>query len=62
MSTPVTIIGAGPGDTEAALTEYERALFPRSIEATAEGSEAHELLFGAGTPYALLGIDPGDRP
>ncbi|MET0424532.1 MAG: NAD(P)/FAD-dependent oxidoreductase [Actinoplanes sp.] len=47
---------AHPGDVETALTAYEKALFPRSAEAAADGAEGHELLFGAGAPYALLGL------
>lgn len=36
-------IAAHPDDTEAALTEYEQAMFPRSAEAaTFEGAEAHD--------------------
>jgi 2-polyprenyl-6-methoxyphenol hydroxylase-like FAD-dependent oxidoreductase len=51
-------IAAHPGDVEAALTEYEQAMFPRSAEAAAEGTEGHELLFGDGTPYVLLQQQP----
>jgi 2-polyprenyl-6-methoxyphenol hydroxylase-like FAD-dependent oxidoreductase len=46
-------IAAHPGDVEAALSAYEEAMFPRSAKAAAEGAEGHELLFGAGAPYAL---------
>ncbi|GAA4260163.1 hypothetical protein GCM10022255_087730 [Dactylosporangium darangshiense] len=31
-------------------------MFPRSTEAAAEGAEGHDLLFGEGIPYALLGM------
>ena len=49
-------LAAHPNDVEAALTEYEQALFPRS---TAEAAEAHrdfELIFGTDTPRSLLGL------
>jgi 2-polyprenyl-6-methoxyphenol hydroxylase-like FAD-dependent oxidoreductase len=52
-------IVAHPGDVEAALTAYEMDLFPRSAAAAAEGTEGHQLLFGAGAPYAMLGLEPG---
>ncbi|HTJ33269.1 MAG TPA: FAD-dependent monooxygenase [Dactylosporangium sp.] len=45
-----------PDDVETAVIEYERAMFPRSTEAAVEGAEGHDLLFGEGTPYALLGM------
>ncbi|OLR94567.1 FAD-dependent oxidoreductase [Actinokineospora bangkokensis] len=45
---------AHPGDVEAALAEYERALFPRSAEAAAGGEELHARMFGPGAPRALL--------
>ncbi|MGW4945708.1 FAD-dependent oxidoreductase [Actinoplanes sp. NPDC004185] len=50
-------IAARPHDIESALTEYEQAMFARSTEAAAEGARTHELLFGRGAPYALLGMD-----
>ena len=34
---------AHPGDVEAALAEYERALFPRSAAAAVDGAEAFRL-------------------
>jgi transposase InsO family protein len=34
---------------------------PRSTAAAAEGAEGHELLFGEGTPYVLLGMDTDDQ-
>ena len=55
-------IAAHPGDAETALTEYEQVMFARSAEAAADGSQGHELLFGEGTPYALLGMDTDGRP
>ena len=49
-------IAARPDDIEAALNEYEQAMFSRSAEAALEGNRTHELLFGAGAPYSLLGM------
>ncbi|WP_432837481.1 FAD-dependent oxidoreductase [Dactylosporangium sp. CA-092794] len=49
-------IAAHPGDVEAALAEYERALFPRSAEAAADGAHMHNLLFGDDTPHSLIGL------
>lgn len=45
-------IAAHPDDVEAALTEYEQALFPRSAAAAAEAAHLHELCFGANAPGA----------
>jgi 2-polyprenyl-6-methoxyphenol hydroxylase-like FAD-dependent oxidoreductase len=47
-------IAAYPDDIEAALTEYEQAMFPRSTEAATEGPQLHELLFGDDTPHGLI--------
>jgi 2-polyprenyl-6-methoxyphenol hydroxylase-like FAD-dependent oxidoreductase len=47
-------IAAHPGDTEAALTAYEEAMFPRS---EAEAADAHlmlELCLGDRAPFALI--------
>ncbi|MEU8231408.1 NAD(P)/FAD-dependent oxidoreductase [Actinoplanes sp. NPDC048967] len=49
-------IAARPDDIEAALIEYEQAMFARSAEAAREGARTHELLFGADAPYSLLGL------
>ncbi|GAB3964361.1 NAD(P)/FAD-dependent oxidoreductase [Plantactinospora veratri] len=54
-------IAAHPDDVEAAIAAYEQAMFPRSTEAAAEGTEGHKLLFGEGTPYVMLGLDPDDK-
>ncbi|MFD9891306.1 FAD-dependent oxidoreductase [Amycolatopsis sp. NPDC059027] len=40
-------LAAHPGDVEAALTEYERGLFPRSTEIATQGAEFEEMLSGA---------------
>ncbi|MEV7941106.1 NAD(P)/FAD-dependent oxidoreductase [Kitasatospora sp. NPDC088264] len=47
-------LAAHPGDTEAALAAYERAMFPRGAEAASEGAHMHELLNGDDTPHALI--------
>ncbi|WP_019926415.1 NAD(P)/FAD-dependent oxidoreductase [Nocardia sp. BMG111209] len=52
-------LAAHPGDPEAALADYERALFPRSAEAAAEGARIHEACFGAGAPRSLVGLLTG---
>ncbi len=45
---------AAHDDVEAALAEFERAMFPRSAEAAADGNELHELLFGDDSPHGLI--------
>ncbi|HEY2060272.1 MAG TPA: NAD(P)/FAD-dependent oxidoreductase [Amycolatopsis sp.] len=52
-------LAAHPDDPEAALAEYERAMFPRSAAATADGAELHELMFGAGSPHRLMSLFSG---
>lgn len=47
-------IAEHPGDTEAALTAYEAALFPRSAEAAGESARSLELLFREDSPRGLL--------
>ncbi|WP_225810675.1 FAD-dependent oxidoreductase [Streptomyces spinosus] len=49
-------LAAHRDDTEAALAEYERAMFPRGAEAAAEGARLHELLFGDDTPHGLFAV------
>ncbi|MFJ9421438.1 FAD-dependent oxidoreductase [Streptomyces sp. NPDC101249] len=46
-------VAAHPGDTEAALTAYERDLFPRSAASVAESPDIREIL-GDDTPWSLL--------
>jgi 2-polyprenyl-6-methoxyphenol hydroxylase-like FAD-dependent oxidoreductase len=41
-------LAARPGDAEAALAEYEQAMFPRSAKVGAEGKRFDELLAGVG--------------
>ncbi|MGW0575617.1 FAD-dependent oxidoreductase [Streptomyces sp. NPDC002920] len=43
-----------PDDVEAALSEYERAMFPRGTEAATEGTRLHEWLYGDDTPHGLI--------
>jgi 2-polyprenyl-6-methoxyphenol hydroxylase-like FAD-dependent oxidoreductase len=52
-------IAAHPGDVEAALTEYEQALFPRSAEAATEAARDFELCFGDETPHSLVRLLTG---
>ncbi|MFD9430785.1 FAD-dependent oxidoreductase [Streptomyces sp. NPDC060002] len=47
-------LAAHPDDVEAALTEYERAMFPRAAGAAADGTRLHELMFGDGAPHSLI--------
>jgi 2-polyprenyl-6-methoxyphenol hydroxylase-like FAD-dependent oxidoreductase len=47
------------GDIEAALSEYEEALFIRSAKAAAESARNHGLLFGDNTPQGLLDLLTG---
>ena len=49
-------IAAHPGDREAALTEYETALFPRSEQFAAESGENHSRLFDDEAPAGLLAL------
>lgn len=43
-----------PGDIEAALTAYERDLFPRSTGAATDGAELHAFLFGDDAPHGFV--------
>jgi 2-polyprenyl-6-methoxyphenol hydroxylase-like FAD-dependent oxidoreductase len=52
-------IVAHPDDVEAALAEYEQALFPRSAHFAAESDRNHTLLFGDDTPDGLLRLLTG---
>jgi 2-polyprenyl-6-methoxyphenol hydroxylase-like FAD-dependent oxidoreductase len=49
-------IAAHQDDVEAALTEYERAMFPRSAEAAADGAEVLDLIFGENAPDGLIAV------
>jgi 2-polyprenyl-6-methoxyphenol hydroxylase-like FAD-dependent oxidoreductase len=52
-------IAAHPDDVEAALTQYEEALFPRSARFAAESDRNHRLLFADNTPGGLLRLLTG---
>jgi 2-polyprenyl-6-methoxyphenol hydroxylase-like FAD-dependent oxidoreductase len=54
-------IAAHPDDVEAALAEYEQALFPRSAEFAADSDQNHKLLFGDNTPDSLLKVLTGQE-
>ena len=54
-------IAAHPDGIETALTAYEEALFPRSAASAADGTELHELLFGANAPYSLVDMFTGHQ-
>ena len=55
-------IAAHPDDVEAALAEYEQALFPRSAQFAAESDRNHKLMFGDNTPDGLLKLLTGQEP
>jgi 2-polyprenyl-6-methoxyphenol hydroxylase-like FAD-dependent oxidoreductase len=53
-------ISAHPEDTEAALTAYEEALFPRSVPFYADGHEMLDLCLGDRAPFGLIDFLNGD--
>jgi len=53
-------IAAQPGDVEAALAEYEAALFPRSALEAEEAIKVFEACFGKQSPQSLLAFFAGD--
>ena len=55
-------IAAHPRDSEAALTDYEQALFPRSAAAAADSNNNHQLIFGDNAPHGLLDLLTGNDP
>ena len=52
-------LAAHPDDVEAALTEYEQALFPRSAAAAVEAVHTFELCFGDKAPHGLIDLLTG---
>ncbi|WP_020121701.1 NAD(P)/FAD-dependent oxidoreductase [Streptomyces canus] len=54
-------LAAHPDDIETALTEYERAMFPRSAETATEGTEVYALMFGDDTPHGLISMFTGEE-
>lgn len=51
-------IAAHPGDTETALAEYEKALFPRAAAAAAEGAD-FQLMFADDAPHGVIALWTG---
>jgi 2-polyprenyl-6-methoxyphenol hydroxylase-like FAD-dependent oxidoreductase len=49
-------LAAHPGDTEAALQVYEKALFPRSEASAAESARSLDLCFADDSPKSLLDL------
>jgi 2-polyprenyl-6-methoxyphenol hydroxylase-like FAD-dependent oxidoreductase len=54
-------IAAHLDDTEAALSAYEKALFPRSESAAADAWETLELCLGDRAPFGLIDFLTGAR-
>lgn len=54
-------IAAHSDDIEAALAEYEQALFPRSAQFAAESDKNHQLIFGDNAPAGLLDLLTGQE-
>ncbi|MEU2867017.1 NAD(P)/FAD-dependent oxidoreductase [Streptomyces mirabilis] len=54
-------IAAHHDDIEAALAEYEQALFPRSAQFAAESDKNHQLIFGNNAPASLLDLLSGQE-
>jgi 2-polyprenyl-6-methoxyphenol hydroxylase-like FAD-dependent oxidoreductase len=52
-------IAAHPDDMEAALTDYEEALFPRSAAVAVEAHETLELILGDRAPLGLVDLFTG---
>jgi hypothetical protein len=55
-------IAAHPGDDEAALAEYEQALFPRSAAEAAEATSDFELIYDDNAPCGLISLLAGHEP
>ncbi|MGH4031353.1 FAD-dependent oxidoreductase [Actinomycetota bacterium Odt1-20B] len=54
-----TSLAAHPDDTEAALTAYEQAMFPRSAKEADDAVRQIDLMFGADAPYGLIDMFTG---
>ncbi|MGW1617886.1 FAD-dependent oxidoreductase [Streptomyces sp. NPDC002172] len=52
-------LAAHPDDTEAALTAYEQAVFPRSAAEAADAADLHERMFGDDSPHGLIAMFTG---
>ncbi|MEU6476657.1 NAD(P)/FAD-dependent oxidoreductase [Streptomyces sp. NPDC047017] len=48
-------------DTETALAEYERAMFPRSAAEAADAISLNELMFGDTAPHGLIALFTGQE-
>jgi 2-polyprenyl-6-methoxyphenol hydroxylase-like FAD-dependent oxidoreductase len=48
-------IAAHPGDPEAALADYEKAMFPRAAE-TAGAEDTYDLMLGDGAPDSWVAM------
>ena len=55
-------IVAHPGDVEAALFAYEKALFPRSASEAAEAKRILEVCLGPNAPQSLLDFFNSHQP
>ena len=53
---------AHPGDVEAALAEYEDALFTRSEEVAADSDSTHTMMFADDAPAGMLALLTGAEP
>lgn len=61
-ANPAVLDGAGlgkafaehPDDTETALADYERAMFPRGAASAADGAVPREQMLGQQSPRSLL--------
>lgn len=54
-------LAAHPGDVEAALGAYERALFPRAAENAADAAELQQLMYADDAPHGLIGLLSGAK-
>jgi 2-polyprenyl-6-methoxyphenol hydroxylase-like FAD-dependent oxidoreductase len=54
-------IAAHPGDSEAALAEYEQALFPRGAAEGAEATRDFELIYNDNAPGGLISLLTGNE-
>jgi 2-polyprenyl-6-methoxyphenol hydroxylase-like FAD-dependent oxidoreductase len=55
-----TALAAHPDDVEAALAEFEAAMFPRGAAAATDGAELYELMLGEDTPHGLIDMFAGE--
>ena len=51
-----------PDDAEAALTDYEQAMFPRSTKVATEAAELHESLSGDNAVQSLINMLTAHKP